>query len=260
MKGKKLGNPLVVASAVEASKTDAGQKAIKDTTNAIKIGVLVAGSIFLARYGYSQYKKFRARKYAKENGHKPEVQAAVMLHSAMFSGTLDILGFEFTIPDGTDETVLNNLALQIDLKQVSDAYKILFDRTLLFDVQNELTGSELQVFFNRLKTQGADVQTPAESIQPYLVGETLWCRNKSGLVLKRADIDSGKIEVSDESKGKYAYGEEIGKVVKVFKAENNEVFYVIDRSWKPDGSFGFMNYGYGYANHRDLINKNPDIN
>lgn len=253
-KATKLGNPLVIAGAMEASKTNAGQKAITDTTNAIKIAFLVAGGIFLTKYGIRQYKKYRARKYAEENAHRPEVQASVMLHNSMFSGTLDILGFQFTIPDGTDEGTLNRLALQVDsLEEVSKAYKILFDRVLLLDVQSELNSEELHTFFNRLQSQGTDEVTPEGKVKPYNIGEPIWCRNKQGVVLKKAVFENDRIKVTDESKGRYGYAEKIGVVEKVFIDEKHEIFYVIDRDYRIDSYSG-----YGYVNHRNVMNRNPD--
>lgn len=251
-KKENLGNPLVVSSALEASKTESGQNVVSDISTTLKVAFLVAGGIFLARYGYKQYKKVRSRKYAQKNASSPEVQAAIMLHNAMFSGTLELLGFEFTIPDGTDEETLNKLALKISLDDVSRAYKILFDRTLILDIQNELDSKELQSFFQRIKSKGVDTKTPSKSLIPFLVGEPLYCINKGGIVLKKAYLKN-PVKVTNETAGYYKYGEKIGTVEKVLRNENSEIYYVIDRRFILDSISG-----YGYTNHRNVTNKNPN--
>ncbi len=244
---------MAVMAVSEVARTDAGKKAINDTVTALKVAILVAGGIFIAKYGYGKYKIYRAKKYARENGNKPEVQTAFMLYNAMIGNTIDLGFFEIDIPNGTDESTLNYLALNCDFISVSKAYKTLFDRDLLTDVNNELDSAELRVFFNRLRSKGSDVTTPTAKLQPYPVNTTLYCRNKNGITLLRADEKNGVVKVTNENMGNYEYGKEIGTIKKIVKNTDGEIFYMIDRAWKNDYLFG-----YGYANHRDVLNKNPD--
>ncbi len=252
----KMGNPLAVIGATEVAsvaKTKAGQKVIDDTFTAVKVAVLVAGAIFIAKYGYGQYKQYRAKKYARENAMRPEVQIALMFYNAMKGNIVSVLGFEVDIPDGTDEQVLNNLALQCDLVSVAKAYKILFDRELMTDINEELDSDELRTFFNRLRAKGSDTTTPPEKLKAFPKGTTVYCRNKNGITLLRADFKNGKVVVTKENKDFYEYAKEIGKIQAVVKDENGEIFYVIDRNYAIDSLVG-----YGWANHRDLTNINPD--
>ncbi len=253
----KMGNPIALISATEVAtdvaKTDAGQKMISDTFTAVKVIVLVAGGLFVAKYGYNQYKKWLGKKYARENAMKPEVQVALMFYNAMIGNTVNFLGFEIEFPNGTDENTLNKLALQCDLLSVAKAYKILFDRELIGDVNSELDSAELQTFFNRLRSKGSDTTTPTEELKAFPTGTTVYCRNKNGITLLRADFKGGKVKVLKQNKGNYEYGEEIGTIQSVVKDKNGEIFYVIDRNYKMDSVVG-----YGWANHRDLSDKNPD--
>ncbi len=249
----KLGNPLAVMAATEVLKSDEGKKAVQDTFTAVKVIVVAAGALFVGKLAYKYYKKWRSKKYARENADKPEVQIALMFYHAMIGDTFNVLGWEFDIPNGTDEAMLNELALQADLLSVAKAYKNLFDRELFEDVNSELDSEELKVFFNRLKTKGSDTTTPAEKLKPFPVKTPVYCRNKNGITLLRADFENGKIKVTNENMDYFQYAKRVGVIHKIVKDENNEIFYVIDRDYKIDSV-----WGYGYVNHRDVTDRNPD--
>ena len=248
----KLGNPAAVVLAKELANSSQGQKQLQNASNALKLILIVGGTVFASRLLYAQYKKHRAKKYLNENGHRTEVLAALMLHNAMFSNTVDILGFNFSFPDGTNEDVLNQMALQIsDVNLVSKAYKIIFDRNLIFDIQSELSSPELIAFFNRINTSGSDDTTPPDELVPYYKGETVFVRNKNGVTTRKGEKqDNGAWRITNDSMGYFEYAESVGEIYDLVVYPNGEIDYIIDK--------GLFTFGYAVANHRDLLNYNPD--
>mgnify|MGYP000731212558 CR=1 FL=1 len=245
-----MSNPAVLALA----STDAGQDVVKSTTNALKFIFIIGGVLGAGYLANKQYKKWRSNKYLTDNAANPETQIAVMMYNAMFTLPTDMGWFSITLPDGTDEDLLNSLARQdVDLGKVSKAYKIIFDKVLLKDINTELNGSEIQAFFNNSNSTGSDTSTPAENLVPYLKGETVYVRNNKGVATRTGEKqENGAWLVTNDTQGFFVFSEEIGVVYDIKRYANGEIDYIIDE--------GFFSVGYAVANHRDLINRNPEKN
>ncbi|NQY06534.1 MAG: hypothetical protein HRT68_10215 [Flavobacteriaceae bacterium] len=252
----KLGNPGAIVGAQLASdfaKSDQGKKTISQGVTALKVIVIGAGIFVLGRLGLQQLKKIRRNNFLNNNGTKPATIAAIVFHNSMFTTTFDILGFDFSIPDGTDEDALNNLALQIqNIDEVSNAYKIIFDRNLILDIQNELNVSELIAFFNRLQADGdfdPGDSTPVDDIVPFLIGQDIYVKNPNGLDLEEVDSDNNP---TGEFGGAYVFGEKIGEIEDVIiDLDSNVIYYIVDPSILPFSTNVIVD-------HRQVTNRDPN--
>jgi len=257
---KGLKNPAAVMAATEFAKSDTGKETIKATVNAGKIILLVVGVTLGAKYLNKKYKEWRTEKYLNENGHKIEVQAAIIMYKAMYrldaislGPVIDLMFGTFQIPDGTDTDALNDLALKVKSKinLVSKAYKIIFDKNFLQDVQSETDREEINAFFTRINSTGADITTPAPSLIPYLKGETVYVRNDNGVVTETGvKQDNGAWAITNDTQGSFSFGDEIGTIYDIKRYADGEIDYIIDE--------GFWSTGYPVASHRDLLNKHPE--
>jgi len=251
-----LRNPAAIAAASEFAKSDTGKKTIKAGADALQL-VLVVGGLFAAgSFAWKQYKKYRSNKYLTDNAAKRETQIAVLMYSSMFTLPRDLGWFSITIPDGTNEELLNQLARQdTDLSLVAKAYKIIFDKVLIKDVNSELSGTELHAFFNNLNADGSDVNTPAPDLIPYLKGEPVFVRKKNGDVATRKGVKqaNGAWLITNDTRGTFSFGEEIGIIYDIKRYASGEIDYIIDQHYSVDSIYGFT-----VASHRDLLNKNPE--
>jgi len=255
-----LKNPAVAAIATDFAKSDAGQETIKAGVNAVKIMLVVGGAILGAKYLNKKYKQWRTEKYLNENGHKIEVQAAIIMYKAMyrldaisFGPVIDLMFGKFQIPDGTDTDALNDLALKVKdkINLVSKAYKIIFDKNFLQDVQSETSRAEINAFFTRINSTGADVTTPPLQLVPYLKGEKVYVRNDNGVVTETGvKQDNGAWNITNDTQGTFPFGAEIGIIYDIKRYADGEIDYIIDE--------GFWSVGYPVASHRDLLNKHPE--
>ena len=208
---KGLSNPLAIAS---IAQSDAGQKAVGQGVNALKYLLMIGGSVVALRYGWNQFKKLRADAYAREHVGNPNlIAAAVIYESFTRIGFPSSSVLSYLIPEigiSTDETALNRIASKIkNVKDVSDAYSILFDRNLFKDVQKGLSTTELQTFWNIIGSP--DQNLDQETLYP--IGSTLYSSSKSQIIVNKAikenDIWRGTAELYDT----FLFGEQVGTVI-----------------------------------------------
>ncbi|PRP68103.1 hypothetical protein [Nonlabens agnitus] len=203
MKNEGMNNPLVVASAAEA-----GIEVVKDNFKPIVItGAVILGLIFLPK----AYKNWRAGAYARANAGSPNVVAAGIIANSFtrfeFPGTLS-----WILPDiniSTNETALNDIASRVtSFKDVSDAYYILFDRTLDKDIQEGLDTEEMQTFYDILRAKQYN-----EDTQTYAIGSELYCAAKNGIqVFQAVKIGNGWTGTG-ELYDNFKFRDYVGKVV-----------------------------------------------
>lgn len=254
----------IVAGAVAKGVADseAGKRAINDGVRAGKILLGVFATYLIYKWGSKKYKQWRAKRYLDKNGHKIEVQTAIILYKAMhrvgefpFGGALSLFFDNFSVPDGTDETALKELALKVKdkINLVSKAYKYIFDRNFIQDLHGELGRSEIQAFFARINSEGSDLSTPPDQLVPYFVGSPVYVRNNAGIVTRKGVFDDDEWDITNVSRGRFEFGERIGVVHHVLRYPDGEIDYIIDQDYSWDGL-----YGYTVADHRDLLNKSPE--
>ncbi len=255
---KGMSNPAVILAATEIAKTDAGKKAIEATGNAVKLIFMIGGVVLTGWYANKKYKEWRVKKYLTENASKKEVQLAMLFRGAMKRlPSIDLLWTEISIPDGTDEDLINLLGRnEVSIDLISKAYKIIFDSVLLTDINSELSGTELQTFFKGVNATGTDNTTPANSFVHYLKNQTIWVRKKdTPLATRRATKQNGHWIITNDSKGQFTFGEKIGSIYDIKIHPNGEIDYIIDTPWDINATTGFA-----VANHREVINNNPNTN
>lgn len=252
---KKLSNPLAIAT---VASSDEGQKAIGNTLKGVQILLVVAGTFMIGSYAWNQFKKWRAEKYANENAGNPNLIAAAIIYNSFSRfeapGILSFLLPSFDI--SADEDALYNIASKVtNVKAVSDAYKILFDRNLVFDTQNGLDSQELQTFWNIINApqQNNDTSTP------YPIGSILYSANRD-LIINTAEKNENEIwEGTNILFGQFQLNDEVGKIVDTGKVTLNmtedeslvgQVYYIIeDCNW-----LGF-NCKNGVVVHSQVRNK-----
>ncbi|WP_044398815.1 hypothetical protein [Lacinutrix sp. Hel_I_90] len=219
-----LGNPALIA--VASSKE--GQNAIGQGINALKYVLIIGGTIFASKIAYDQYKKWRAEKYARDNAGDPNLVAAAVIFNSFsrfeFPGVLGFLLPSFEI--SANERALYDIASQVEsVKAVSKAYKILFDRTLFFDVSKGLDTQEMQNFWNIIKAESTNTDTTTQ----YPIGSTLYVADKSGILVNEAIQDqNGNWSGTNNLYGKYSYKQVVGKVIAIGVFEN-ENYYIVQQ-------------------------------
>jgi len=118
-------------------------------------------------------------------------------------------------------------------------------------VQSETDREEINAFFPRINSTGADITTPAPSLIPYLKGETVYVRNDNGVVTETGvKQDNGAWAIANDTQGSFSFGDEIGTIYDIKRYADGEIDYIIDE--------GFWSTGYPVASHRDLLNKHPE--
>lgn len=183
---EQLSNPAAIAT-IASSKQ--GQAFIGDALNAAKWALLIGGVVLTGRYVYGEYKDYRADKYARDNVGDPNLIAASIIYESFTRiGFPEASFLSWIIPEmdiSTNENALNNIANQVtNVKAVSDAYKILFDRTLSKDLQNGLDTEELQTFWNLINSSQVNNDT---SIYP--IGSLLYVASRQGITVNKAIED-----------------------------------------------------------------------
>lgn len=257
-RAKGLGN----AAAVAASNPDM-VKATKDvvinmqnqaqSTARIALTAIVAG--VGGYFAYKKFKDWRKQRFVENNAHLPDVQAAMIMRKAMFRVSFDTWPFSMiSIPDGTDEAMLNQLARKVSsIQAVVKAYKILFDSNLYVDVANELRDSELLEFFNNLNSSdnyqsGFNPDGSPKAQTPYRHGETLVVKNPNGTpIYKAEEYDDDKYRGTATVRKFLKFGETIGDIVKIYKMQSGQYYYLVDMAWSPDWLLG-----YGWVAHTEV--------
>lgn len=258
----KLGNPAIAAAASNPDIIKSGKEIIVATQqralSTIKIAFgLVTGAVTIW-YANKKFKEWQKQKFVENNAHMPDVQAAMIMRKAMFKVEFDTFPFSMiTVPDGTNEAMLNSLALKVtSLNNVVKAYKVLFESNLLMDVSSELNDKELQKFFENLgaKNEYSSQFNADGSIKPqkaYRVGATIEVKNPQGAAVLVADeYATGKYRATKDSRAFVAFSKTIGTIVAVYKGNSGAYYYVVDMD-----NFSFMPdwiYGYGWASHVDV--------
>lgn len=259
MKGttvKGMGNPGALVVASQIASTKGGQKAISEGAAAAKWVFIGLGTYFVGAYAWRRYKKLRAERYANENAGDPHVVAAAIIHSS-FTRLFDGSSFlSLLIPDiniWTNETALYKIATQVkDVKLVSYAYNILFDRNLFFDVKKGLSTSEMRNFWAKINAP----TNAGSSGELYPKESKLYCAVRSGITVKRAEKKDNKWKVTNRLYDNFKHGEYMGKVIAtgIYKHSDGrkENFYIIEaRDWDMLGIF----YEKGFVLQHQVTNK-----
>lgn len=203
-----LKNPAVLAT-VASSKE--GQKAIGQTVNAAKIVLLAGGAILVGRYAWSQYKNWRADKYARDNIGNPNVIAASIIYESFTRfGFPEASFLSWIIPEiniSTNEAALNEIAYQVsNPKAVSDAYYMLFNRTLSKDLQNGLSTDELQTFWNIINNK-QNTETTAYPINTKLYAAM------NNIIVNEAEFVNGEWVGTNVLYGQFNINDTVGDVI-----------------------------------------------
>ncbi len=223
-----LGNPAAIAAAgaVAPAVGKAADKSVDFFSKNAKPIVLTATAIALIYYGPKWYRNWRAKKYANDNIGNPNLIAAGVIYNSFSrfepKGFLSLILPSFDI--STDEDALFKIASdpQINIKAVAEAYKILFQRNLAFDVQNGLNTSELNTFYTILQS---GISNDLGTLYP--IGSTLYVAKKEGILVNKAiKQDNGEWKGTNELFVKAAFNQEVGEVVSngEFEGEN---YYII---------------------------------
>jgi hypothetical protein len=209
---KKMGNPAAVTAVSTVASSEAGQKAISGTVNAVKLLLIVGGGLFALQYGVKKYKEWRADSYARENAGNPNLIAAAVIYGSFsrfeFPSILSWILPSFEI--STDEAALYQIATKVtNIQAVSDAYKILFDRNLFFDTQKGLDTAEMQNFWNIINSPANNQDTTSF----YPVGSKLYVAQKSGITVNQAELVNGKWKGTNLLLGNFKHNELVGEVI-----------------------------------------------
>lgn len=142
-------SPALIKTALKTK--EGAKKAVQSETGkkAIKVASITAGAVA----GFFIVRGF-IRKTRKNNTEKkienPEVQAAIKLRAAFQTWGWDFWGNI----DGTDEeAVLNTLRSVSSFKNVADAYKKLYNQSLVERLEKELDGEELTEAFKIINSK-----------------------------------------------------------------------------------------------------------
>jgi len=229
------------------------QKKVESVVRPIVYTALIGGGLYFARRKYISWRK---QQFVEKNAHIPDVQAAMIMRKSMYRIEVDTFPFNLiTIPDGTDERMLNELALKVtSLEAVIKAYKILFEANLMEDVYAELDNKEMKKFFENLgaKSEYDLGFTPGGGIRPQTplkIGQTVAIKNPSGSTVYKAEsIGNGKYQNSGEKLDFKSFGTTIGEIVGIYKGlSSGQYYYLIDRKWVIDSIFG-----YGWIAHTEI--------
>lgn len=128
----------------------------------------------------------------------------------------------------TDEDALYDIARQVtNVKTVSNAYYILFDRNLFTDIQKGLDTTELKRFWNIIASPSYNQNNKTL----YPIGDDLYCAVKEGITVNQAE------QINDEWKGtgklydNISFRESVGEIIDngVWQHENGEKenYYIV---------------------------------
>ncbi|CAL2104478.1 conserved protein of unknown function [Tenacibaculum sp. 190130A14a] len=234
-KPKGMGNALVAATAVSAVNSEEGKKTISQGVSALKWGVLLLGigsGVFLLN---RQFKKIRAERFARENAGNPNLTAAAIIYESFTRIGFSPSSFlNFLIPEiniSTDEDALNDIARQVtNIKAVSHAYYILFDRNLFSDVQKGLDTEELKRFWEIINSPSKNFNN--NTLFP--IGSDLYCAVKTGITVNIAELENNNWKGTGTLFGKFAFREKVGEVIAngVFTKGDltRENYYIVETS------------------------------
>jgi len=214
MKNQGMGNPLAITAATTVVNSKEGQKAIGQGVNAVKVILLGLGVIAGLRYANSQYKKLRASNFARNNAGNPNLTAAAIIYESFTrigfpeSSLLSMLISSINI--STDEAALNDIATKVsNIKAVSHAYYVLFDRNLFTDVRKGLDTAELKRFWGIISSNSKNENVTTL----YPIGSTLYCADKNGITVNQAVKENGAWKGTGVFYDKLKFREEVGKVI-----------------------------------------------
>lgn len=244
MKNNGLGNP---AAAIVATKSvEKLTPAINDTIiegnkrmgkthdfmlkNAVPVVVtlaVVAGVYF----GSKWYKKYRVKKYARENIDNPDVQAAGIFRKAFvkFEPEGVLSWFLPQINIWTNSNELMKIARSTSsLKNVAKAYSILFDGDLYKDIQNGLDSSDLKEFYATINGTSGN---PAIKVRLAKGDKVFSAKKGETLKVYKAEWDSkaNKWKQIGELYGNFEFNQEIGKVHASYNYSAESVYYIVER-------------------------------
>ena len=213
-KDQGMGNPLAITAATTVANSKEGQKAIGQGVNALKWLLLGLGFIAGVKLANSQLKKLRANNFARENAGNPNLIAAAIIYESFTRlGFPDSSFLSMLIPSiniSTDEAALNDIATKVsNIKAVSHAYYILFDRNLFTDVRKGLDTGELKTFWGIInsRSQNENVSTL------YPIGSTLYCADKNGITVNQAEKENGEWKGTGHFYDKLKFGEKVGEII-----------------------------------------------
>ena len=220
---KGLKNPIAAASVLSTVlDSKQGQETISEAKVVLKWGFVILGSVLVGKYAWSKYKEIRANNYARQNAGNPHVIAAGVIYESFSRFGKDLGMLSWFLPEiniYTDETALNNIALQIkDVKLVSKAYKILFDRELFTDIRKGLSTSEMQSFWNRINAKDQNTSSTL-----YAIGDNLYTAFKNGISVNQAEEVNGVWSGTKELYDNFKYNDFIGEII-----DNGEYVYTED--------------------------------
>jgi hypothetical protein len=220
---KGLKNPIAAATMLTTVlDSKQGQETISEAKVVLKWGFVVLGSVLVGKYVWSKYKDIRANNYARQNAGNPHVIAAGVIYESFSRFGKDLGLLSWFLPEiniYTNETALNNIALQIkDVKLVSKAYKILFDRELFTDIRKGLSTSEMKSFWNRINAKD---QNTSSSL--YAIGDNLYAAFKNGISVNQAEKINGVWKGTKELYDNFKYNDFIGEII-----DNGEYLYTED--------------------------------
>ncbi|WP_299106035.1 hypothetical protein [uncultured Tenacibaculum sp.] len=234
-KPKGMGNPLVTATAVSAINSEEGQKTIKQGVSALKWGLIILGVVSGGYLLNKEFKKARAKRFSRENAGNPNLTAAAIIYESFTRIGFSPSSFlSYLIPEiniSTNETALNDIARQVtNIKAVSHAYYILFDRQLFTDIRKGLDTKELKRFWEIINSPSKNINI--NTLFP--IGSELFCAVKTGITVNIAELENNVWKGTGVLYGKFAFREKVGEVVahgvltKEDKTQEN--YYIVESS------------------------------
>ncbi|WP_282021192.1 hypothetical protein [Tenacibaculum aiptasiae] len=230
---KGMGNPLVIAGATNIVNSKEGQKAIGQGANALKVIFLVLGVAAGLRYVNIQYKKLRAKNFARENAGNPNLTAAAIIYESFTRvGFPESSFLSMLIPSiniSTNEGALYDIATKVsNVKAVSHAYYILFDRSLFTDIHKGLDTEELKKFWGTISSTSQN----QNSTTLYPIGSTLYCADKNGITVNQAEKENGVWKGTGHFYDKLKFGEKVGDIIAHGSFEHpdgrKENYYIVE--------------------------------
>lgn len=230
------GLPVAVIAS-EVANSDEGKKAIGQSINAFKLILVGLGSLAVIRYGVSKFKDLRADRFARENVGNPNLTAAAVIYESFTRvGFPDSSVLSYLIPSiniSTDESALFGIASQVtSVKDVSEAYSILFRRNLFTDIRKGLDTDELKTFWNI-------INSPSDNQNQqllYPIGTDLYSASKNMITVNKAVKDeNGNWKGTGELYGTFDFRDDVGEVIAhgVFAKSDGskENYYIIEKGW-----------------------------
>jgi hypothetical protein len=221
----------------------------------VKIVVLTGVGIVAVVYARKKILDWRKQDFVERYAHVPDVQAAMIMRKAMFRVEIDTFPFNYiTIPDGTNEAMLNSLALKVSsVENVIHAYKILFDSNLILDVSTELNDNEMQRFYENLGAKseyqtGFNANGTPKSQTPFKVGQTLEVKNPFGTTIYKAEeLENGLYRNTNEKRDFLKFSETVGEILHIYRGVSGQYYYVMDMDWSAD-----LIFGHGWVAHTEV--------